>query len=219
MAGAAEEDGFEFFAELREVFEAGDFSGFGGDAILVDEAVGGAEAAGIDEFDDAVEVIEAVFERCAGEDEGEAGLEAFDDAAGFGFPVFDALGFIEDDEVPVAALDFEVVAEDLFVVADGEKFWAVVLGSALGDGAADELYAAVTEFGDFIAPLGFEGGWADDEDAADASVAGEELGDADALDGFAEAHFIGENGAAFSGGEGDAVHLIGQELGVQEGVT
>lgn len=46
-----------------------------------------------------MEFFESVFDRGSGEDDGVLGLESFDDLGGARFPVFDALSFVEDDEV------------------------------------------------------------------------------------------------------------------------
>ena len=83
--------------------------------------------------------------------------------------------------------------------------------------AADQLHGPVAEAVDFVAPLRFERRRADDQHLPDVGLAGQELRDADALDGLAQAHVVGQHRPAGAGGEGDAVELIGQERNLEQG--
>ncbi len=69
---------------------------------------------------------------------------------------------------------------------------------------------------DFVPPLRFQRSGANDQHAADAGLAGENLGDADALDRLAQAHVVGQNRAANASGKGDSFELIRQQLDLQK---
>ena len=69
---------------------------------------------------------------------------------------------------------------------------------------------------DFVAPLRFERRRADDQHLLDVGLAGQELRGADALDGLAQPHVVGQHRPAGAGGEGDAVELIGQQRNLQQ---
>lgn len=99
VASASEHDGLERGGDLIEFFVADDFAGVVGDLVFVEESEEGSESVAVDEFEDGVEFFESIFDGCTGEDDGVLGLESFDDLGGASFPVFDALSFVEDDEV------------------------------------------------------------------------------------------------------------------------
>ncbi len=150
------------------------------------------------------------------EHQGERRLEALDDPGRLRLPVLDPLPFVEDDQVPADPLDGQDVAEHLLVVADGEEAVVVVLPGPLGGAADDKLHAAVGEAVDFAPPLRFQRGGADHQHAADAGLAGEDLGHAHALDRLAQAHVVGQDRAAHARGKGDPFELIGQQLDLQQ---
>ena len=80
-----------------------------------------AEDAWVEELEDAVEFVDAVFERGAGEHEGVAAAQAFDHLGGLGAPVLDALGFVEDHQIEAQLEDFVIIKADQFVVDDLEE--------------------------------------------------------------------------------------------------
>ena len=65
-------------------------------------------------------------------------------------------------------------------------------------------------------PLRFQRGGANHQHAADAGLAGEDLGRAHALDRLAQAHVVGQDRAADARGEGDPFELIGKQLDLQQ---
>jgi hypothetical protein len=211
---AAEEDGADAFAEFLQVLIA-----FGA-AFVVERVVVAvepeerAEESGVEEVDDGAEFVDAVFDRSAGEDEGIAAPEALDGLGGAGGPVLDALGLVEHDDVGAEALvEIEAVGHDLLVVGDGEerRRRIVVEARADGAGAIDEAQVERGEPADLLLPLGLQGGRGDDQYAASLAEAVKEGAGGDGLDGFAEAHLVGEQRAF---GEGEVQHafaLIGEE--------
>ena len=50
-------------------------------------------------------------------------------------------------------------------------------------------------------------------------MAGQQFGRTDTLDGFTEAHVICQNRPPDPGGKGDAVHLVGKQFGIQQGLA
>ena len=117
------------------------------------------------EIDDGVKFVDPVLDGGAGEDEGVAALEPLDGLGGVGGPVFDALGFVQDDDVGLEALvDIEAVGDDLLVVYDGEKGW-ITIGVVVGAGGAvaeDDALEEGGEIRDLVLPLAFQRGRGDD---------------------------------------------------------
>ena len=212
LARAAKQHGLKVFAQLGQVLVAEHLALFVDDAVPVVEAKCRAQPPVVDELHDRIEIVEPVFQRRARQHERESRAKAFDHAAGLRFPVLDALAFVQNDQVPIHAFDRQDVAQHLLVVADGEEAIVGVLTASRRDGARDELTVAVGEAMDFVPPLRFHRRGADDQHFGNAGFAREQLRHADGLDGFAQSHVVGQNGAAGSGGEGDAVELIGQQF-------
>ena len=132
LAGAPQQHRTQDLAELVEVFVAQHLAPVVHGAVSVEKAVGRPEPSVVDKPDHAVEVVEAVLQRSAGENEGEGAAKALDHAGGFGLPVFDALSLVENDEIPGDPFDGEMVAQDLLVVGNGEKgLPGVLLGAFL----------------------------------------------------------------------------------------
>jgi len=71
LASPPQEDGPEIFPEGVEVFVPQDLALRVDDAVAIEKAEGRAEAAVVDELDDRIEVLQPVFERRPGKDEGE----------------------------------------------------------------------------------------------------------------------------------------------------
>ncbi len=212
IAGAAQQDRPEPFAELPKALIAEHLPFVVPQLMAGKETKSGAEPPIVDEFHHREQFVEPVFQGCSGEHQREGRVQAFDDAAGFRFPVFDPLAFIQDDQVPRDPLDRQDVADDLFVVADREEaVVAVQCGPFLGR-AVDQQRFAAAEALYFVAPLGFQRRRGDDQHFADTRLASQHFGDADRLDGFAQPHFVGQDRAAGPDSEGDAVQLIGQQL-------
>src|SRR5258707_15103421 len=71
-----------------------------------------------------MELVDAVLDGCASEDEGVSAAQAFDGLGGFGVPVLDALGFVEHDDVRAeTGVDVKRVAQHLLVIDDSEEGW------------------------------------------------------------------------------------------------
>ena len=124
--------------------------------MAVEKPKGRPQAPVIDKLHHREELIQPVLQRCAGQYQGKGGLEGFDDPAGLGFPVFDALAFIEDDQVPGHPFDGQDIAQHLFVIADRKKLIARILGRTLLVASQHQADAAIAEASDLAAPLGFE---------------------------------------------------------------
>ena len=113
-----------------------------------------------------------------------------------GFPdVAEAVGFIDDDEVPGDLFDVGGAGGGEVIGADGD-----MVGLAKGGGAAFQNNRRKGEFiGEFLLPLFAEGGGEDEEDFA--AALGPALRHDDAsFDGFAEPYFVGEEDALGEGG-------------------
>ena len=224
---AAEQAGADAVLEAGEVAVAAGAAAVVEVVVLAVETEERAEQRGIEEIHQRIKLVDAVLDGRAGEDEGVAAAKAFDGLGGFGAPVFDALGFVEHDDVGLEALvHFERIGEHLLVVDDGEeggvgggglgvaraaRTGGVVGFEALAAGAEDELIGEVGEALDLLFPLGFERGGRDDENAPGLAETMQQRAGGDGLDGFAEAHFVGEERALGEGEVQHAVALIGEE--------
>ena len=170
---------------------------------LAVEAEQRTEDAGVEEIDERVEFVDAVFEGSAGENEGVAAAQAFDGLGGLGGPVLDALGLVEHDDVgPEAGVDLQGVGHDLLVVDEREerRVGGGVMGEAGEPAAVDDPLGEGGEAADLFLPFSLERGGGDDEHAAGAAEAVEKGAGGDGLDGLAEAHLVGEE-RAFGEGE------------------
>ena len=91
VAGAAEEDAAEPLAKLIEVLVAQHLALLVDHAMAVEEAEGRRQAAVVDELHHGVQLVEAVLQRRAAEDQGEGRLQPLDHPGGLRLPVLDPL--------------------------------------------------------------------------------------------------------------------------------
>ena len=211
---AAQENGADAFAESCEVFVACRAAALVEFVVFAVETEERAEKCRVEEVDEGAEFIDTVFDGCAGENEGVAALEAFNGLGGLGGPIFNTLGFVEDDDIrPQVGIDLERVRNDLLVVCDGEKgrCGVAIKRGAGGTATKDEAQREGGEFTDLLLPFRFEGCRCDDEDATGLAKRVEKCTGGDGLDGLAEAHFIGEEGSLSEGKVEHAFALVGKE--------
>ena len=216
LARAAQQDRPQVRPQLVQVLVAQHLALLVHHAVAVEEAEGRRQPAVVDELDHRIQLVQPVLQRRAAEDQRERRAEALDDPGRLRLPVLDPLPFVQHDQVPADPLDGQDVAQHLFVVADGEEAVVVVLPGPLGGAAGDQLHAAVAKAVDLVAPLRFHRGGADHQHAADAGLAGQDLGRAHALDRLAQAHVVGQDRAADPRGKGDPFELIGEQLDLQQ---
>ena len=131
------------------------------------------------------------------------------------FQFFDALGFIQDDDLRLETLvDFQRVGEHLLVIDDGEKRRAcpVVGRQPLGARAASRrLVGKTSEAFDLLFPLTLERGGGDDQHALDPSQPAQQRAGGHGLDRFAEAHLVGEQRAFGAGEVQHPLALVGEK--------
>ena len=84
------------------------------DAVVVQELEGGAEPAVIDELHDAVQLLELVLQRRAGQHDGVAAAQLLDGPRRLRLPVLDALGLVQDDQVRLPGVELVQVAQQPF---------------------------------------------------------------------------------------------------------
>jgi len=179
-----------------------------------------AKVAWGEEGHEAPEFAEVVFHGGAGHAQAVAGREGAGDVGPFGVRVLDILGFVEDEEVEGLTLEDFLIARQEGIAGDDEveaggAFEMLLAVAAVGDVDAQPRGEALG----FGAPVGHEAGGRDDE-AGEVGAAGflfeDEMGEN--LDGFAQAHVVGEDAAegvfAKELEPGEAVELIGAEGGV-----
>src|SRR6185369_235836 len=96
---AAEEDRAEPAVELGQVLVARRPAAVVKQVEVAVEAEERAEDRRIEELDDRVDLVDAVLDRRAGQDEGVGAREALDGLGGLALPVLDPLCLVEDDDV------------------------------------------------------------------------------------------------------------------------
>jgi hypothetical protein len=188
--------------------------GFGSTAVIEAvefpvEAKKRPEDVRVEERDDRVQLIEAVLDGRARENEGKPAAQALDGLGGLAGPVFDPLGLIQHDDVgPEACVHIEGVGEHLLVVDEGEERRVVVGAQAGLLSAIHNLVGERREALDLLFPLGLERGGSDDDYAAGLAEAVEEGAGGDGLDRFAQTHFVGQQRAAVEGEMQHALALV-----------
>jgi len=180
------------------------------------EAGPGAEKFCVEQGNEGVKFGEIVLERGGGEKKEIFGFEGTGEFVVEGGGIFEAVGFVDDDEVPWDGFyEFAVVfhlgdieGSDDTVVDLPDVFHRVAFfegGAAIGIVDEEMFVEAVAHF---LAPLGRQAGGNEDQDAADEPAQEEFLHNHAGLNGLAEADFVSEEGPAshpfkdaFGGGE------------------
>ena len=174
----------------------------------------------VDHLHQAVQILQPVFQRRAGEHEGVAAGNALDRAGDPGAPVLDALGLVHDHQVRAQGLvEHRQIAQDEFVVDDVEGGVAPVLDTPFRRRPLDDLRVQPGEPLDLPRPLVLERGRADDQHPPHPLVLAQPGGRTDGLQGLAQAHVIGQQRPAGTGEKGHALDLVGIEGGPHPGQT
>jgi hypothetical protein len=126
-AGAAQQDRFESFAQMVQIFVAQQLASFVHHLVAVEEPERRSQAPLVDELHYGVKFIQPVFQRRAGEHQCKCRFKPLDDATGFGFPVLDALSFVQDDQIPGHRFYSQNIPQHLLIIAYGKKMLAGVL--------------------------------------------------------------------------------------------
>ncbi|MNX65018.1 hypothetical protein D3C86_960590 [compost metagenome] len=179
------------------------------------EALEASEHALAQQFDQVVQLEQRVLDRRGGQEELEAGLEGLDELVGCGLGVLEAVRLVYHQHVPLAGGDLLGVARVLGGVEGDDQalvrppplegFVVVLVGDHEG----------LAELGlHLAAPLGRQRRRGEDQDVLDQVADQVLLEDEARLDGLAEAHLVGEDGAAVHAVDGshDRVDLVGQDL-------
>ena len=161
-----------------------------------------------------------VFHGRAGKADAVGGLEFAGVLRGERLGVFDILGLVEDEQVPVLfGEQLEIAGEQRIGGEDDVGLFDLAEQGGALQSLEDEHLELGREFRGFIGPVGDDRGGSDDErwQAGFFCALGGEVGEG--LDGFAEAHVVGEDAVEAVGGEelepAVAFRLIGSELGAE----
>lgn len=179
------------------------------------------EEAWEEEAEEGPEFAEVIFHGGAGHAEPMASLEAGDHLGGVGAGVFDVLGFVEDDAVVGGfGEDFGVAAEE--GVGGEDEFGVLEVLEVLVSLVAVEGESAEVggEAGGFIEPIGEDGRGTDHQGGAiQAALFFFEEHVGESLDGFTQAHVVGEDTAEVEFAEeldpAEAVELVGAQFGAE----
>ncbi len=182
---------------------------------LLVEAPERPEQVRIDDLHQAVEIVEPVLERRAGEHEGEAALDALHDRCRPRAPVLDALRLVEDDEIGGEVEDLPLVGASELVARDEDGRGVGVASPSLLAPARDDhdvVLAEVGELTDLAQPLVLERRRANNERAPHLTPPRELRQGGNGLCRLPEPHLVGEERPPAGGEEGDAFHLVRVEL-------
>ena len=205
-------------AQYAQVTVAEHLAALVGDVEVHQVAPQGPQHPRVDHLHEAVQVLQPVFQRRAGEHEGVAAGDALDRAGDPGAPVLDALGLVHDHQVRAQGLvEHRQVAQDEFVVDDVAGGLAPVLDTPLRRRSLDDLRGQPGEPLDLPRPLVLERGRADDQHPPHPLVLAQPGGRGDGLQGLAQAHVVGQQGPAGAGEKGHALDLVGIEGGPHPG--
>ena len=180
--------------------------------VLPVEAEQRTEQLGIQKLDDGVDLVDAILQRGAGEDECIATAQPLDRVRGLGLPVLDALRLVQDDDVRLQEIeDLVAVGQNLLVVAEREEGSTSVCCAPREEIAEYHARGQLGETGDLLFPLRLQRHGRHHEHALDAAQLAQQGAGGDRLHGLAEAHVVGEQRALPKRQVQHAVDLIRQQ--------
>ncbi len=158
-----------------------------------------AQDVGINELEDAVEFVQAIFKRCAGQHKGVRAAQPLDGVGGFGAPVLDTLRLVQDDEVRPQAAQIFFIAQHQFVVDDVEEGRVLVKTAAGFNITLDDVDRERGKTLNLSRPLVFERSGADHQHALDIAQLVQKAAGGDGLHRFAQAHIVCQHSPAAKG--------------------
>ena len=169
-----------------------------------------AEDFGVEEIDERIQFVDAVLQRRAGEHEGEGAAQQFDRARGARRPVLDALCFVEHHDVGREAfVDVEHIAAHLLVIHQRKHRRVLcVVSRPLAASAIDDLIVERGELANLLLPFGLQRCGRDHEHALRPAQPVQQRTRGNGLDGFPQAHLVGQHRAPLEGEVQHAVALI-----------
>ena len=157
-----------------------------------------AEDRRVEEADQRIQFVDAVFQRRAGEHPGVAAAQAFDGEGGLRVPVLDALRLVEDDDLGLQPfVDLQRVGQHRVVGDHREKRRGrpLVRRQTLGAAAFERLQGQAGETPDLFLPFALQRGRRDDQHALHPPEPPQQRAGGHRLDGLAEAHLVGQQRA------------------------
>ena len=178
------------------------------------------EEARHEEFEQAPELEEVVFNGRAGEAEPHARVDAPHGAGRDGIGVLDVLGLVEDDGIELVLLHLFEVAAQQGIGGDDQIRFRDMLEHAFAPGAVDGQAAQMRhELLRFALPVGQHGGGHHDEVGALVMMFHHVLDEGERLHGLTEAHLVGQDAAEAVFGQevevGKPLQLVRAQGGLQ----
>ena len=189
---------------------------------LLVEAPERSEEVRIHHLHEAVEIVEPVLDRRAGEDEGEAAPEPLHHRGGACPPVLDPLRLVQDEQVRRHLCELALVGAHQLVARDEHRRRLGVgglPGLARARDHRDVIRAETGELADLAEPLVLQRRWADDQRPPHLAAPRELRHGGDGLGGLAQTHLVGEERPPARGEEGHALDLVRVELHSQSGLV
>ena len=206
----AQQERLDALVELLQIPIAGRPSALIQFIELAVEAKQRPENRGIEKGHQRMNIVDAIFDRSAGKDEGIAALQPLDRLGRLGAPVLDALRFIQDDDIRLEMLvDVERIRQHLFVIDDGEKGSGGIQPQPLSPRAVYQLIGQVRETLDLFFPLGFQRSRSNNQRARRFAQAVQECARGNGLNRLAQSHFISQQSPLAESQVPHAFALIG----------
>ena len=140
-----------------------------------------------------IKFIEAVLNRRSSQDESIAAAQPFDRLRGFRAPILDPLRFVQDHHIRTQpGIDLQGVGQHLLVIDDGEKGGRPVGVQPRGPTAKNQLIRQSGETLNLLFPFRFQRSRSDDQDTGGLAQAKQKSASGDGLNGFPQAHFVGQ---------------------------
>ena len=213
---AAYHDRCQRLADLFQPGVAGNATVLVLDLMLVQQLPGRPQTVLIDELDNGDQLLQLVFQRRAGQHHGVGAVDAFQRACGDGVPVLHPLRLVDDHQIGCPGGDQIQIRLELFVIGDLAEIVQRVVLLSLRAPAGDNQRIAAGKALDFTLPLVLERGRADHQHFRCAKMAGQNLGGSDGLDGFAQTHFVANQGPARPHGEQRTFSLVKVERHLEQ---
>ena len=138
-------------------------------------------------------IVDAVLDRCAGENECIPALQALNRLSRFGAPVFNALRFIQDDDVRLKMpVDVKRIRQHLFIIDDREKGSGCIQAQPSSPRPVYQLIGQFGETLDLFFPFGFKRGRSDNQRTGRSAQAVEEGARGYGLNRLAQSHLISQ---------------------------
>ena len=138
LTSPSQQNRFQHLSQLVQILVARDLSIIVDHSMPMKKLICGAQPLVVHKPNDSKEFFESVLKWRSGEYQSKLRLQFLKDTCGLGFPIFNTLPFVQNDEVPFDLGDDRFVSHDLFIICDLEKAGIQILFGTLAGGAQND---------------------------------------------------------------------------------